>query len=146
MSRRINAAGRELIKRFEGLRLEAYLCPAGKWTVGFGHVSPRVLPGTKITEHEAEAILDVDLDRFERGVADLTKGVELTDNEFAALVSFAFNLGLAALEKSTLREKLLLRDSQGAAAEFMKWKYAAGKVLPGLVKRRAAERELFLKA
>jgi lysozyme len=146
VARRTNAAGIALIKRFEGLRLEAYLCPAGVWTIGYGHTGNNVLPGSKITEHQANAILDVDLDKFERGVEALLPGVPLTDNEFAALVSLSFNIGLSRFEKSTLREKLLLRDKPGAAAEFLKWRLAAGKVLPGLVKRRAAERALFLRA
>jgi lysozyme len=137
-----NAAGVELIKNAEGLRLESYLCPAGVWTIGYGHTKD-VLPASKITAHQADAILEVDLDRFEREVSALAPGAN--ENEFSALVCFAFNLGAAALRGSTLLKKFLAGDKAGAAAEFMKWQYAAGKVLPGLVKRRAAERELFLK-
>lgn len=137
-----NEAGVDLIKKAEGLRLESYLCPAGVWTIGYGHTKD-VLPASKVTEHQANAILDVDLDKFERRVAQLAPGAN--ENEFAAMVSFAFNLGEAALQRSTLLKKFLAGDKPGAAAEFMKWTYAAGKVLPGLVKRRAAERSLFLK-
>lgn len=137
-----NQAGLDLIKRFEGLRLDAYLCPAGRWTIGYGHTGD-VKKGDEITEHQADAILELDLEHFEKHVSALAP--DANENEFAALVSFAFNLGVAALARSSLLKKHLAGDKQGAAAEFMKWKYAAGKVLPGLVKRRAAERELFLK-
>lgn len=140
---RTNEAGRALIKRFEGLRLDAYLCPAGVWTIGYGHTGD-VRSGDRITEHQADAILDVDLDRFERAVGELTDGLELNENQFSALVSFAFNLGEAALTRSTLLRHLRAGDLERAADEFRKWVYAGGQVLPGLVKRRAAERELFL--
>jgi lysozyme len=150
--RRINEAGKAIIKQFEGLRLEAYLCPAGVWTIGWGHTGRNVLPGSKITEHQAESILDVDLDRFERDVEALTQGCSLNENEFSALVSFAFNVGsdiddddkAEGLGDSTLLKKLKAGDRAGAAAEFMKWVNAKGRVLPGLVRRRAAERRLFL--
>lgn len=137
-----NKAGVDLIKRWEGLRLETYSCPAGVPTIGYGHTGASVLPGSKITEHQADVILAADLEKFEAGVDRMAPG--LPGNEFSALVSFAFNLGLAALERSTLLKKVLAGDKAGAGAEFMKWTYAAGKVLPGLVKRRAAERALFL--
>lgn len=136
-----NEAGRALIKAAESLELDAYLCPAGVWTVGYGHTGD-VKPGDHITEHQADAILDVDLAKFERGVEGLAPGA--TENEFSAFVSFAFNLGVAALARSTLLQKFLAGDKAGAAAEFLKWTYAKGHVLPGLVKRRAAERALFL--
>lgn len=142
MSRKVNAEGKALIKRFEGLRLEAYLCPAGIPTVGYGHTGDVKL-GMKITEHQADVILDLDLERFEECVERLAP--KTNDNQFSALVSFAFNLGEAALTKSTLLKHVRARRYADAAAQFMQWKYAAGKVLPGLVKRRAAERELFLK-
>lgn len=144
MARRINHAGRDLIKKWEGLRLKAYKCPAGVWTIGYGHTGD-VKKGDVITEHQAEAILDVDLDKFERGAENLLD-VQVSDNEFAALVSFAFNLGVGALGRSTLLKLVNAGDKVGAGAQFMKWTYAAGKVVPGLVKRRAAERELFLRA
>lgn len=144
---RTNEAGKALIKRFEGLRLKPYKCPAGVWTVGFGHTGPDVdkwaAAGKSITNHQADVILDLDLERFEECVERLAPG--LSDNQFSALVSFAFNLGEAALAKSTLLKHTLAGRYDDAAGEFMKWKYAAGRVLPGLVKRRAAERELFLR-
>lgn len=136
-----NEAGKDLIKKAEGLRLEAYLCPAGVWTIGYGHTGAHVLPGSKVTEHQADAILDADLAKFEAAVARLAPGA--SENEFSALVSFTFNLGEAALARSTLLKKFLDGDKAGAASEFMKWT-SAGKVLPGLVKRRADERRLFL--
>lgn len=137
-----NAAGRALIKSFEGFRADAYLCPAGVWTIGYGHTGD-VKPGQRVTEHQADAILEYDLDRFERGVADLVD-VPLTANQFSALVSFAFNLGLDALERSTLLALLNAGDYQGASRQFARWRIAGGKVLPGLERRRAAERALFL--
>lgn len=140
--RRINEAGRRLIKEAEGLRLSAYLCPAGVWTVGWGSTR-EVYEGMEITEEEAEARLDADLSVFESGVEKCV-GVPLTDNQFSALVSFAFNLGLGNLKSSTLLRKLNGRDYQGAADEFTRWDNAGGKALPGLTKRRQAERALFL--
>lgn len=139
---KVNAAGLQLIKRSEGLRLDAYLCPAGVWTIGYGHTGD-VKKGDRITSHQADVLLDHDLDHFERRVEALAPGAN--DNEFSAMVSFAFNLGEAALSRSSLLKKFLAGDKVGAAAEFMKWKYAAGKVLPGLVLRRSEERNLFLK-
>ncbi len=148
-----NAAGIALIKAAESLRLKAYLCPAGVWTIGYGHTGD-VKRGDQITEHQADAILSVDLDRFERDVALLTQGITLNENEFSALVSFAFNVGsdidddtkAEGLGDSTLLRKLRAGDRAGAAAEFLKWTHANGGVMPGLVKRRAAERALFLRA
>ena len=141
---RINKAGLDLIKKFEGLRLKSYKCPGGKWTIGYGHTGQSIKSGQTITEHQADAILDVDVDKFERGVLAALDGHPVTENQFSALVSFAFNLGTAALARSSLLKKLKAGDIAGAAAEFMKWQYAAGKVLPGLLKRRAEERALFL--
>lgn len=151
-----NAAGVALIKRWESLALEAYLCPANKWTIGYGHTGD-VRPGMVITAHQAEAILDVDLDKFGRDVEFLTKGLTLNANEFSALVSFAFNLGsdidaddiAEGLGDSTLLKKLLRGDKTGASREFIKWNKARNKkgelvVLAGLTARRMAERDLFL--
>lgn len=150
---RLNAEGLALIKRHEGLRLSAYLCPAGVPTIGYGHTGDVKL-GMKITEHQADVILALDLERFEAGVSELLRGVEVNENEFAALVSFAFNVGLdndkdgkaEGLGDSSLLRKLRAGDRKGAADEFLKWVNANGKPLPGLVKRRQDERALFLKA
>lgn len=136
-----NDAGRDIIKRFEGLRLKAYRCPAGVWTIGYGHTGD-VEEGMVITKHQAETILEFDLERFERAVARLAP--KANHNQFSALVSFAFNVGIGALEKSILLRRFNQGFVHAAADEFRKWTRAGGKVLPGLVKRREAERQLFL--
>lgn len=138
---KINAAGLTLLKRFEGCRLEAYLCAAGVATIGWGHTEGVKL-GQKITQHQADVILESDLDMFEENVERLCP--DATPNQFSALVCFAYNVGVAALANSTLRKKFLRGDIQGAADEFTRWNKAGGKVLQGLVRRRAAERALFL--
>jgi lysozyme len=142
---KISQAGTDLIKSFEGLRLEAYRCPAGIWTIGYGHVGRRVMRGLSIDEATAEIWLRSDLEHFENGVSKLLR-VPVRQSQFDALVSFAFNLGLGALERSTLLRKLNARDDYGAADEFLRWNIAGGKVLEGLTRRRKAERELFLSA
>lgn len=139
----ISPAGLEMIKRFEGLRLTAYQCEAGRWTVGYGHTED-VHEGATITAHQADVMLEVDVSHFEAAVEGLLE-VPVNQHQFDALVSFAFNLGSGALGRSTLLKKLNACDFAGAADEFGKWVYAGGRVSPGLVKRRAAERELFLK-
>ncbi|MGE4264247.1 MAG: lysozyme [Desulfovibrio sp.] len=145
---RTNAHGRQLIKLAEGLRLRAYRCPAGKWTIGYGDTGPNVRPGLTITEAEAEERLARRLaEEFEPGVEQLLT-VEVTGNQFSALVSFAYNTGLQALAESTLLRKLNAGDYAGAAAEFPRWnkkRDEAGRMVPvpGLTTRRAAERELF---
>ncbi len=139
---RINAVGLKLIKEFEGLRLEAYICPAGVPTIGYGSTAG-VKMGDRITEQQADALLLKDLERFEKGVRDAVK-VPLTSNQFSALVSFAFNLGVGALQKSTLLQLLNKRDYKGAADQLLRWNKANGRVLEGLRRRREAERKLFL--
>lgn len=140
--------GINLIKKSEALRLDAYFDDVGVPTIGYGHtgdVTPTdVTTHRHITEHQADAILGLDLDGTERGVTDLTKGLELRQGQFDALVSLAFNVGLGALAKSTLLRKLRAGDVVGAADEFRHWNHAGGKVLPGLTKRREAERTMFL--
>jgi lysozyme len=139
---RASPVGIDLIKRFEGLRLKAYKCAAGVWTIGYGHTRD-VKPGATITAHQADAILDVDLDAVERQVMR-NLAVSVAPHEFDALVSFTFNLGEAALARSSLLRKLNTEDRAGAAEEFSRWRFAGGRELRGLVKRRAAERALFL--
>lgn len=146
----ISKKGLELIKKFEGLRLKAYKCPSGIWTIGYGHTKG-VYPGMTITEELADKFLVDDIWYFERDVESLVK-VPLTQGQFDALVSFAFNVGSdiddddipEGLGDSTLLKKLNSGDYAGAADEFPKWVYSRGKKLKGLVRRRAAERELFL--
>jgi len=131
-----------LIRRFEGCRLNAYRCPAGVWTIGYGHTGKDVFEGVTITQQEAERILDKDLTRFETNIP-YHVDVPLNDNQFAALVSFAFNVGLGAFSKSTLLLKLNDGDYSGAADQFMRWNKIAGRPSPGLTERRLAEKELF---
>jgi len=142
--RQINAAGERLIKSFEGLELEAYPDPATggePWTIGWGHTGG-VSRGDRVTEEEADDLFDNDTDRFEAAVERLAP--KATDNQFAALVSFAYNLGEGNLEKSTLLKKHNAGDYAGAAKEFPRWNRANGKVMRGLTRRREAERALYL--
>lgn len=145
MTRRVNQAGLALIKSFEGLRLGAYLCPARVWTIGYGHTGPDVRPGQKITEAEAEALLKGDLDRFESGVSTALGDAPTTDNQFSAMVSLAFNVGLGAFQRSTVLRQHRAGNRQRAAAAFLMWVKGGGKTLPGLVRRRTAERNLYLR-
>jgi lysozyme len=149
-----------MIKHHEGVKATAYRCPARLWTIGVGHVidpnHARVpfadrlsleLPAgwnRTLSKDEIDDILRKDLARFEAGVKRLCPG-ELTQGQFDALVSFAFNVGLGSLQKSSLRMKHNRADFQGAADEFLKWAKAGGKVLKGLLKRREDERALYLK-
>lgn len=138
-----NQAGVGLIKSFEGLRLKSYLDSVGVPTIGYGHTKGVKL-GQRITEAEAEKLLKADLGMFERGVTRLVT-TPLNENQFAALVSFSFNVGLKALEQSTLLRLLNQGDYQRAANQLLRWNKAGGKVLPGLTRRRQAEKELFEK-
>lgn len=137
----ISGNGLDLIKRFEGLRLTSYLCPAKVWTIGYGSTGPHVKAGMTITEDEAEALLRKDVARFERGVFALVG--DTTQGRFDALVSFAFNLGLGALQGSTLMKMHKAGNYDGAAEQFKRWNKAGKVVLAGLTKRRLAEAELY---
>lgn len=140
-----SAKGLALIKSFEGCRLVAYPDPAtggDPWTIGYG-TTDGVRPGMTITQQEAENLLRKDLDKFEKGVAELVK-VDITQSMFDALVSFSYNVGLANLKSSTLLRMVNARDFQGAAQQFVRWNRAAGKVMNGLTRRRLAESDLFL--
>ena len=134
-------AGKCIIKGFESLRLKAYRCLAGVLTIGYGHTKG-VTDGQIITPDDAEKYLEEDLQKFEKGVSFLCK-VPLIQNRFDALVSFSFNVGLGALERSTLRMKLNRRDFSGASKELLKWDKIAGKKVKGLIRRREAEKKLF---
>ena len=152
---------KEMIKHHEGVRYKPYRCPAKLWTVGVGHVLYPVqgrLPldqrdafplephdNRTFSSDEVNGLLSADLIRFETGVARLFP-VGLTSGQNDALGSFAFNLGLGRLQGSTLRSKVLRREMESAADEFLKFVWGGGKVLPGLVKRRNDERALFLGA
>lgn len=138
-----NAKGIALIKEHEGWRAKKYTDSAGHPTIGYGH---KILPNEaleEITKEQGERILMRDIAIAETGVNNLIR-VPLTSHQFSALVSFVFNLGAGALAKSTMRHFLNKRDYIEAANEFPKWVFAGGKRLPGLVKRREAERQLFL--
>lgn len=153
-------AALKMIKHHEGVRTKPYRCPALLWTVGVGHVidpnhikvpfeERRNLPipdgwNRVLTMDEVDAILAQDLNRFERGVARLCPAALSSQGIFDSLVSFSFNVGLGNLQRSSIRMKTNRGDYLGAAEEFMKWTKAAGRVLPGLVKRRTDERALYL--
>lgn len=150
----------DLIKAFEGCHNTPYLCPAKLWTVGYGHVLYPDQARLKADERpsyplkpehnrvwdadEIDALLEADLQRFESGVLRLCPASADNDSHRAALVSFAFNVGLGNLQASTLRMKYNRDDFAGAAEEFLKWRKSNGVVLAGLVRRREAERALFL--
>jgi len=156
---KISANAIKVIKHHEGVRQKPYRCPALLWTIGVGHVlypTQGNLPIDKRNEvqlkeednrvfsmEEVDGILESDLLRFERGVERLIP-VPLTQGQFDALCSFAFNVGLGTLQRSTLRQKALRGDMQGAAEEFLKYCMAGGKVLKGLQNRRIDEKSLFL--
>ncbi|MGB3494773.1 MAG: lysozyme [Elainellaceae cyanobacterium] len=143
-NQRTNAAGIAIIKEFEGLRLESYLCPAGVWTVGYG-TTKGVRPNVCISEEKAEQLLREDLASFEAGVNKMLAGVPLSNNQFSALVSLCYNCGLAPIKQgNTIRRTLEAGDYNGAADGFLLWRKAGGRVLEGLVRRRKRERELFL--
>ncbi|MBD2059836.1 lysozyme [Oculatella sp. FACHB-28] len=132
-----------MIKHFEGFRPQAYICPAGVPTIGYGSTLG-VRMGDRITQQGGEDLLQRDLVRFERAVSDMVK-VPLTSNQFSALVCFAFNVGIGAFQRSTLLKLLNQRNYQSAADQLLLWNKGGGRVLQGLVRRREAERALFLK-
>lgn len=139
-----NSDGLRLIKAFEGCRLTAYPDPGtggDPWTIGFGHTGADVYPGLSISQERADALLVQDLQRFE-AIVSRAVTTQVDSNQYSALVSFTYNTG--ALEGSTLLALLNQQDYQGAAEQFLRWVRAGGQVLPGLVRRRNAERALFL--
>lgn len=143
----MNKAGIDLVKSFEGLRLTAYKCSAGKDTIGYGNTfyedGSKVKPGDKITVYRAVKLLEFILDKFEDSVEKLVTP-ELNENQMAALVSFAYNCGVGNLKSSTLLKKVNADPNDPTIAdEFKKWTKAGGKVLTGLVKRRNAEATLY---
>lgn len=142
----IDPRGLEIIKRFEGFRPTTYLCPAGIPTIGYGSTrwvdGGPVPPGVKVTTVEAERLLARDVAADELRVRRLAKSA--SEAQIAALVSFAYNLGVTALAGSTLLRKHNAGDYGSAAAQFARWNKAGGRVLPGLVARREAERRLYL--
>ena len=157
---KVSPAAIAMIKHHEGVRTRPYRCPALLWTIAVGHVidpthaavkyeERRNLPipagwDRTLTMAEVDAILAQDLSRFERGVLRLCPAAAGRQGVFDSLVSFAFNVGLGSLQRSTLRMKTNRGDFEEAADEFLKWTKAGGRVLPGLVKRRNDERAMYL--
>lgn len=166
---KLSKAGEDLMHKYEGFRSRPYLCPAHIWTIGYGHVlyqdqirlpvirvegkqTPMIRKEMPLkpednrvwTKTEIDELFRADVESFERGVLRLVPGVVGRQGSFDALVSFAFNAGLGNLQRSTIRMKANRGDWEGAAEAFMAWTKGGGKVLPGLVKRREAERSLFL--
>lgn len=139
----MNQTAAQFIKEHEGCRLTAYADTGGVFTVGYGATGPDIHPGTVWDQAHAETRLAEDVARFEKAVNELVT-VPITDNQRAALVSFAFNLGAHALAGSTLLRKLNAGDKPGAAAEFIRWDRAGGVEVPGLLRRRHNEADLFL--
>lgn len=131
-----------LIKRWEGCRLDAYLCPANVWTCGWGATGAGIREGTRWTQAQADDRLARDVENFMRGVRALLKR-EASDNELGAMTSLAYNVGLTAFRASALLRLFNAGDTKGAAREFDKWNRAGGRVLSGLVRRRADERQVF---
>jgi lysozyme len=135
-----------LIKEFEGFRARAYRDPIGVWTIGYGHTSmagpPQVVAGLAISEAEGERILARDVDRFADGVRAALKRA-VTDQQFSALVSFAYNVGLGNFRSSSVLKAVNAGDMGAVPRRLQLWNKAGGRVLPGLVRRRAAEAALF---
>jgi lysozyme len=140
-ARRVNASGVSIVKAFEGLHLTPYLCPGRIGTIGYGHTRT-VRAGMRITAVEAEQLLDVDLAEAGRAVSRLVT-VPLNDNQFAALASFVFNIGVGNFEQSTLLRLLNRGWYEQVPAQLMRWNRARGEVLGGLSRRRAAEARLW---
>lgn len=138
---KISAEGLELIKRFEGFRGTAYRCPAGVWTIGYGHTSG-VKSGDVLTGKQAEMILKADLEVVYSCIQNSVR-VPLTSGQFSALVSFVFNVGSGAFSKSTLLVMLNAGDFHGAGHQLLRWDRAGGIVFKGLSERRRAELALF---
>lgn len=144
--RKITNQGLELIKSFESFSPIIYTCPAGYQTIGYGHVvleNEREKFARGINQAQALNLLEADVASASKSVLRLIN-VPLTDGQFDALVSFTFNLGGGALQRSTLRRKINRYEHEEAADEFLKWVWANGKKLGGLIRRRAAERSLYL--
>ena len=145
----ISENGYNIIKEFEGLRLEAYLDTGGVWTIGYGTIKypsgTRVAKGDKISKNEAEEFLRSD-SKWVDACLDSKVKVKVSQNQFDALASFVYNIGESQFSSSTLLRKLNAGDYLGAANEFDRWVNDNGKKVQGLINRRAKEKELFLKA
>jgi lysozyme len=145
MKMKTNSAGLKIIKESEGLRLKAYKCPAGVWTIGYGHTKG-VREGDVITEEEAEELLQKDLEITEHFITRIASRLKkpIDGNQFSALVSFVYNIGTGAFKRSTLYTLLLNNpDDADIHQEFNKWVYVNHVVMPGLVTRRQKEADLY---
>ena len=143
----VNKAGKDLIKRFEGCKLKAYKCPAGLWTISWGLTfypdGTKVKEGDVITQQQAEDYFNAIVDDFAKKVDALIKS-NVSENNFSALVSFAYNVGMGNFQRSTLLRKVNANPKDTIIrAEFMKWTRANNVVLKGLVRRREAEAKLY---
>ena len=141
----ISPEGIGVIRHYEGFRQDPYLCPGGVWTIGFGSTRGVTADSPSITEAGAEALLRHDLARYERAVERLTIPV-ISDGQFAALVSFAFNLGSGAYRSSTLRRRVNRSEWADVPRQFRRWVIGGGQRLEGLVRRREAEIQLWISA
>lgn len=142
-----SAAGLALTKQFEGLRLEAYQDSGGVWTVGYGHTGPALLAGMKISEADAEAMLMADLAvavQCVNAVLSTETQAEMTQHQFDALVDFCYNIGCRNFRISSLLRYVNHGDFASAAQQFLQWVNVNGRRCEGLVRRRTAERALFL--
>lgn len=129
----------DLIKRFEGCKLFAYLCPAGIWTCGWGATGKDVVKGTTWTQATADRRLDADALRFLLAASNESPVLWFDESKQAAIADFCFNLGMTRYKASTLKRKVNAGDWEGAQEELMKWVWGGGRKLPGLVLRRQAE-------
>ena len=147
MTRQISQHGLDKLKQWEGLKTKAYQDSNGEWTIGYGHTAKagglKPVKGMVITKEDAESLLLKDLTQFEAAVENNVK-VKLNDNQFAALVSFAFNVGTGAFKSSTLLKKLNKGDYDAVPAELMKWVHTGKTKNQGLVNRRRAEGYLWM--
>lgn len=140
--KKISQVGINLIKQFEGLSLKAYKCPAGVWTIGWGATGKDIIQGLEWTQEQCDERLVRDLSPVEDHINRRIR--EIAQNKFDALVSFTYNLGRGSLDKSTLLKKVLNNPNDITIFdEFMKWTYAGGKQLQGLIRRRKAEADLY---
>lgn len=140
---KINDAGLFLIKSFEGCKLQAYQDIVGVWTIGYGHTGNDVYDGLEIDQETADNFLAQDLQRFESGVESLVQ-VSMNENQFSALVCFAYNVGLNNLKHSTLLKDVNEEYFDAAADQFLRWDRAGGEEVSGLLRRRKAEKALFV--
>ncbi len=145
----INQDTLELVKEFEGFRAKAYKCPAGVWTIGYGTtaaagvgIDPK--PGVTVTEEEAEDLLEKTMEKFGEQIKPLITA-PINNNEYGAFLSLAYNIGPGAFKKSSALRLFNAGDKAGSAKALLMWNKAGGKVLPGLTRRREAEKKLFLK-